>query len=212
MDLTPAKTPKVVKSLFPSYIWDLPSEEKVIYLTFDDGPTPNVTQWVLDTLKAYNAKATFFCIGSNVKKHPQLFQQLIKEGHSVGNHTYKHLKGWKVKTKTYIEDIELTWKLFSELNVQTKLFRPPYGKLKPKQGRRIQKLGDKVIMWDVLSFDWSNKTTNEECLNNVLEHTESGSIIVFHDSEKAKNNLMFALPKVLEYFSKKGFEFKRIEP
>ena len=212
MDLTPAKTPKVVKSLFPSYIWDLPSEEKVIYLTFDDGPTPNVTQWVLDTLKAYNAKATFFCIGSNVKKHPQLFQQLIKEGHSVGNHTYKHLKGWKVKTKTYIEDIELTRKLFSDLNVQTKLFRPPYGKLKPKQGRRIQKLGDKVIMWDVLSFDWSNKTTNEECLNNVLEHTESGSIIVFHDSEKAKNNLMFALPKVLEYFSKKGFEFKRIEP
>ncbi|WP_353776855.1 polysaccharide deacetylase family protein [Winogradskyella sp. 3972H.M.0a.05] len=212
MDLTPAKTPKVVKSLFPSYVWDIPSKhQKTIYLTFDDGPTPEVTEWVMDTLKAYNAKATFFCIGNNVEKHPDIFKKLIDEGHAIGNHTFNHLKGWKVKTSTYLEDVEHTKTIFSSNSKTTSLFRPPYGKLKPKQGRKLQKLGYKIMMWDVLSFDWSKEVSEIQCLENVISNATSGSIVVFHDSLKAKDNLEFALPKVLEYYSKEGYSFKAIE-
>ncbi|KJD32757.1 polysaccharide deacetylase [Tamlana nanhaiensis] len=215
MTLTPIKTPTVAKKLFPNYVWDIPATKKVLYLTFDDGPTPEVTLWVLKTLKQYQAKATFFCIGNNIEKHPDIFNAVISEGHSVGNHTHNHLKGWKTPTETYIENTLEAQKAIdshnqnSELRTQ-KLFRPPYGKITNKQGKQLINLGYKIIMWDVISFDWDKNITNQTCLNNVINNAKSGSIIVFHDSVKAQNNMQYALPKVLEHFAKLGFTFEAI--
>lgn len=207
--------------MFPNYIWDIPSPNKTIYLTFDDGPTPEITNWVLKTLNEYNAKATFFCIGKNIENHPNIFKNIITEGHSVGNHTQNHLKGWKTKTEAYLENIEDCQKQLSKFqveNVQTnhtkptaaKLFRPPYGKIKPKQGKQLIALGYKIIMWDVLSFDWDKNVSEETCFNNVISKAKSGSIVVFHDSVKASKNMMYALPKVLDYFNKLDYTFKAI--
>ena len=206
MNLTPVTTPKLAKSLFPDLIWDLPSKEKVIYLTFDDGPTPVITDWTLDVLKQYNAKATFFCIGKNVDEHPTIFKRILNEGHSIGNHTHNHLKGWKTSTKKYLNNIENS----QLLTHNSKLFRPPYGQIKPKQAKRLIQLGYKIIMWKVLSMDWEHSISKEKCFENVINNTSSGDIVVFHDSVKAVKNMQYALPKVLEYFSEKGFEFKRI--
>lgn len=220
MNLTPAKTPMVVKKMFPNYIWDIKTAQKDLYLTFDDGPTPEITEWVLKTLKKYNAKATFFCIGNNVKKHPDIFDKIIENGHSIGNHTNNHLKGWKVSTETYLQDVEEAQKNINPQiqnsksearnQIQNKLFRPPYGKLKPKQGTELIKLGYKIIMWHVLSIDWDKNLSKKDCLNNVINNAIEGSIVVFHDSLKAESNLKYALPKTLEYFSKKGFVFKSL--
>ena len=216
MTLAPVKTPVAIKKMFPNYIWDIPSTEKSIYLTFDDGPTPKITNWVLNTLKQYNAKATFFCIGNNIEKHPDIFQNILNEGHSIGNHTQNHIKGWKTKTEAYLKNIEACNKQFpNALIINRKssivnLFRPPYGQIKPKQGKALLKLGYKIIMWDVLSFDWDNNVSKENCANNIISKAKSGSIVVFHDSVKASKNMMYALPKALEYFSKKGYTFKAI--
>ncbi len=206
MNLTPVTTPKLAKSLFPDLVWDLPSKEKVIYLTFDDGPTPKITDWTLNVLKQYNAKATFFCIGKNIVKHPSIFKRILSEGHSVGNHSYNHLKGWSTKTKVYIENV-----LKAENVIQnSKLFRPPYGQIKPKQARQLIRLGYKIIMWKVLAIDWDASVSYTTCLDNVVNNASSGDIVVFHDSVKAANNMQYALPKVLEYFSERGFKFKHI--
>tara|TARA_R110002111_G_scaffold16141_7_gene41535 strand:- start:11377 stop:12051 length:675 start_codon:yes stop_codon:yes gene_type:complete len=221
MKIIPAKTPGFVKSLFPNFIWNINTSNKELYLTFDDGPTPEITDWVLATLKDYNAKATFFCIGKNIEKHSEIFQNIIKDGHSVGNHTYDHLKGWKTKTNTYVENIEFTDSVmqfqiqnstFKDSNAvnSVKIFRPPYGKFKTKQSKQIQKLGYKIILWDVLSYDWDHTVKEEVCLKNVTSAAKEGSIIVFHDSVKASRNLIYVLPKVLEYYSEKGYEFKGI--
>lgn len=211
MDLIPPKTPKLVKALFPSYVWDIPNSGKTIYLTFDDGPTPEITEWTLNLLKRYKAKATFFCIGSNIEKYPDIFQSINDEGHSIGNHTYNHLKGWKTSRQDYIEDAKKTEQVILKyIKKHTSLFRPPYGKLTPKQGKALQTLGYNIIMWNVLSFDWDNRVSPEKCLKNVINVADSGSIIVFHDSKKAQKNLKYALPKVLDYFSSKGFEFKAL--
>lgn len=215
MDIIPVKTPKLVRSLFPSYIWEVPSKEKTLYLTFDDGPTPEITNWTLDLLNQYNAKATFFCIGSNIEKHPEIFKDIVTNKHSIGNHTFNHLKGWKTSTKLYIDNTiktQTTIDRFGITNKSTtkKLFRPPYGKLIPKQGKALQKLGYDIVMWNVLSFDWDKSVTKEKCLDNVIQHAKSGSIIVFHDSIKASNNLKYCLPKVLDYFSEKGYNFKSL--
>jgi peptidoglycan/xylan/chitin deacetylase (PgdA/CDA1 family) len=212
--IAPSKTPLVVKKLFPDYVWEIPTQSKELYLTFDDGPTPHVTDWVLDTLKSYHAKATFFCIGSNVKNHPELFNKIVEEGHSIGNHTHNHIKGWKTKTKLYLENVlEAEKTIDVEINqlIKTNLFRPPYGQIKPKQGEKLMDLGYKIVMWDVLSFDWDKTISKQECLDFVISKSKNGSIIVFHDSEKSSNNMKFALPKVLEYFTEKGFSFKAIE-
>ena len=205
MSFTPSKTPLVVKKIFPNYVWDIPSSEKEIYLTFDDGPTPNITNWTLGVLKQYKAKATFFCVGDNIEKHPDIFQDIMNHGHAIGNHTQNHVKGWKTTTKTYLDNLEYASKLMS-----TKLFRPPYGQITPKQSRKIIKLGYHIIMWNVLSLDWDNTVSKETCLDNVINNTKPGSIVVFHDSIKASINMQYALPKVLEHFSKKGYVFKSI--
>ena len=220
MQIIPAKTPDFVKVVFPNFIWNINTKNKELYLTFDDGPTPEITDWVLSTLKVYNAKATFFCIGNNIEKHPEMFQTIINEGHTIGNHTYNHLKGWKHKAKDYINDVSLTQSLIDSTIVNLEvanqkssispLFRPPYGKFKSKQSKQLQELGYKIVLWDVLSYDWDSSVTEETCLKNVTSAAEEGSIIVFHDSVKASRNLKYVLPKVLEYYSERGFEFKSI--
>ena len=204
--------------MFPDYIWEISTDEKALYLTFDDGPTPEITSWVLGTLKQYNAKATFFCIGANVKKHPKIFNQILEDGHAVGNHTNNHIKGWKTKTKAYLENVFLAEEMFKSQIANHKaqstnsvnLFRPPYGRIKPKQGNKLMELGYHIVMWDVLSFDWNQSVSNQQCLNHVISKSKKGSIIVFHDSVKASHNMTFALPKVLEYYAKKGFSFRAI--
>ena len=210
MQIIPAKTPGFVKTLFPNFIWNINTVKKELYLTFDDGPTPEITDWVLQTLKDYNAKATFFCIGKNIVKHPEIFQNILDNGHSIGNHTYNHLKGWKHKSKHYIKDALETETVINkfQLNNNKKLFRPPYGKFKNKQSKQLLELGYLIILWDVLSYDWDISVPEESCLNNVISATKEGSIIVFHDSFKASRNLKYALPKVLEYYSNEGFVFK----
>ncbi len=218
MTLTPIKIPMLVKRMLPNYIWNIPSNHKTIYLTFDDGPIPEITNWTLDILKQYNAKASFFCIGSNIEKHPSIFQDIINDGHTIGNHTHNHIKGWKTKTKDYLYNIKEAQNIISSKHQSTELktlssplFRPPYGQIKPKQGKKLIGLGYKIIMWDVLSFDWDSTVLPETCLNNVISNATNGSIIVFHDSIKASKNMQYALPKVLEHFSKKGYCFKSLE-
>lgn len=215
MQIIPAKTPEFVKTLFPNFVWNINTENKELYLTFDDGPTPEITDWVLNVLDEYNAKATFFCIGTNIEKHPDIFQNIISQGHTVGNHTYNHLKGWKHKTKDYVEDVEKTQSLLNSKfgNRQSpivNLFRPPYGKFKNKQSKKLLELGYRVILWDVLSYDWDKSVSKETCFKNVTSAAKEGSIMVFHDSIKASRNLKYTLPKVLEYYSKKGYEFKAL--
>lgn len=210
MKITPVKTPIVARKLFPNYIWNVPTNNKELFLTFDDGPTPEITNWVLQTLDKFQAKATFFCIGSNISKYPTIFKNIISEGHTVGNHTQNHVKGWNTKTKTYVNEVKLTQKEIGQFIEPNSLFRPPYGKLKPKQGKRLIEEGYQIVMWDILSFDWQKELEKEQCLDNVISKSKEGSIIVFHDSVKASKNLKYALPKTLEHFSKLGYEFKAL--
>lgn len=227
MTLTPVKTPLVVKKMFPNYVWDIATDEKIIYLTFDDGPTPDITNWVLNTLKNYNAKATFFCIGNNIEKHPDIFQNILEAGHTIGNHTHNHIKGWKTKANDYLDNIAKAEILIKSQIINSKfqipnskivnrksksvdLFRPPYGQITPKKGKQILALGYQIIMWDVLSFDWDKNVSEETCFNNVVSKVNNGSIVVFHDSVKASKNMQYALPRVLQYFSEKGFVFNSL--
>ncbi|KAF9659084.1 polysaccharide deacetylase family protein [Tenacibaculum sp. ZH5_bin.1] len=202
------KTPRILKRLFAKYTWSFFSTQKEIFLTFDDGPIPEVTEFVLDQLHQFNAKATFFCIGDNIRKYPAVFSRIVNEGHSVGNHTFNHLNGWKNSNTTYINNINKCENLLS--HQKTKLFRPPYGKIKRKQAKQLLANGYKIIMWDVLSADFDPTITKEKCLQNVLRNVENGSIIVFHDSIKASDKLYYVLPKVLEEFSLQGYKFKAI--
>ena len=203
------KTPSFVKRFFSSYVWSLPTSEKLVYLTFDDGPHPVVTSFVLKELKKYNAKATFFCVGKNVEEYPEIYQQILAEGHAVGNHTYDHPNGWEVSRDYYLDNVTKASNYIS-----SNLFRPPYGKIKSSQAKGITQAINKeanIIMWDVLSADFVTSISREQCLNNVLKNYDKGSIIVFHDSEKAYPNLQFALPKTLEALSANGYVFERID-
>ena len=191
----------LLQKLFPSLIWRINTEEKTIFLTFDDGPIPEVTPWVLNILKEYNALATFFCIGDNARKYPDLISLLEKSNHTIGNHTMHHLKGWKTSNMKYYNDI-YECKNF----VNSNLFRPPYGKIKLTQSRYLKK-EFRIIMWDVLSKDYDSTLSGEECFENVKKNTRNGSIIVFHDSLKAENRLRIALPATLKYFSERGYSF-----
>ena len=209
------KTSALLKKMFSNYVWDIPNNENSVYLTFDDGPTPEITQWTLLQLKKYNAKATFFCIGNNVEKHPELFNTIIQEGHAIGNHTYNHLNGWKTETETYIKnakqcEIRISNQQSEINNRKSKLFRPPYGKIKSKQAKKLMELGYKIIMWDVLSADFDSSITRKKCLNNVISNVQSGSIIVFHDSVKGFKNLEYVLPKTLEFIKQNGYKCEAI--
>lgn len=206
------KTPNIIRSYFKDYIWNVDTNKKELYLTFDDGPTPEVTLFVLDTLKKYNAKATFFCIGKNIENHPKLFTQIIDEGHVVGNHSQNHLKGWKANSNLYIDNVEKCQTFINNFQIKNstfkKLFRPPYGKIKRSQAKTILAKGYKIIMWTVLSGDFDTNISKEKCLSNVISNSKTGSIIVFHDSKKAYPYLKYTLPKALEYFTNKGYSFK----
>lgn len=219
MTLIPIKTPRFVKKLFPNYVWDIVTNQKVIYLTFDDGPTPEITNWTLNVLKTYHAKATFFCIGSNIKKYPNIFQNILNHGHAVGNHTLNHVKGWTTNSQIYLNEVASTQQLIDQVVLNTanknsaqsaNLFRPPFGKIKNRQGQALLKMGYKIIMWDILTFDWKTRITKETCLKNAICKTGHGSIIVFHDSVKAAKNMQYVLPKMLKHFSEKGYVFKSL--
>lgn len=198
------KTPWLLKKLYPRLIWHINNSPRCIYLTFDDGPIPIVTPFVLNILKQYNARATFFCIGDNVIKHPDVFKHLKNEGHGIGNHTFNHLKGWKTADNTYFENF-----LKADELLQTGLFRPPYGRIKRSQVSLLKtsKPGLKIIMWSVLSGDFDIKLSPEQCLENVIESTKSGDIVVFHDSLKAFDRLQYVLPRALEIWGREGFQF-----
>jgi peptidoglycan/xylan/chitin deacetylase (PgdA/CDA1 family) len=201
------KTPAWIKKLYKDGLWHIPGNPKVLYLSFDDGPTPGITSFVLGELGKYDAKATFFCIGKNVEQHPAIYQSILEEGHAVGNHTYDHLNGWKTKNETYFENI-----LKAKKNIDSRLFRPPYGRIKRGQLKTLSGpvYGFQTVMWDILSGDFDGRITPEKCSNNVIRNATGGSIIVFHDSAKAYPKMQYALPKVLQHFTERGYKFERI--
>jgi peptidoglycan/xylan/chitin deacetylase (PgdA/CDA1 family) len=200
-------TPWWLKTLYRGLVWQIPTKEKVLYLSFDDGPHPVATPFVLDELKKYDARATFFCIGKNVEAYPQLYREILLEGHRVGNHTYDHLNGWKVDDKRYLENIREAARL-----IDSDLFRPPYGRISAFQSSLLRSapFHYKIIMWQVLSADFDRTLTADRCARYVTRHARPGSIVVFHDSEKAFDRLRGALPAVLEHFSGLGYRFEAI--
>ena len=201
------KTPWWLTKIYPGCTWQMPRGDKKIYLSFDDGPHPVATSFVLEELKKYNAKATFFCIGKNVLESPFIYEQIIDEGHQVANHTYNHLNGWKTNDEEYINNVMAAKKL-----IDSNLFRPPYGKATRFQLKLLtERYGLNAIMWTVLSGDFDTKLSNERCLRNVLKNTTDGSIVVFHDSEKAYQRMQYALPGMLKYFSERGYQFATIK-
>lgn len=203
----------VGKLFYPSLLWNKPDKSKTLYLTFDDGPHPAITPWVLNELKKHQAKATFFCVGENIDKFPEVVSEIIKEGHNCGNHTYNHLNGWKTPNVDYLANISEAEAIMKEqlgVKDRNKLFRPPYGKIKPSQIKALQKLNYTIVMWDVLSADFDAKISIEQCYKNVVELGKPGSIVVFHDSIKASEKLKEVLPRVLDYFSGKGYHFKAL--
>lgn len=208
------KTHRIIKLLSPKYIWDISGNDKTVYLTFDDGPIPEVTEWVLDQLKTYNVKATFFCIGDKIEKYPMIFESITQQGHAIGNHTQNHLNGWKTGTEEYLNNIKLCEENIRKYATNTpemKIFRPPYGKIKFSQSQKLRELGYKIIMWDVLSADYDQSILPEKCLKNVLQNIESGSIIIFHDSVKAFKNLEYTLPKTLQFLKENGYKCEVVD-
>ena len=199
--------PKLYRMLFPKSIWRIPiKNKKMIYLTFDDGPIPEVTPWVLNVLDKYNIKATFFCVGDNVRKYPDIYIDVLNRGHQVGNHTFNHLQGWKTLGTKFVDNVIKGNKV-----IDSKLFRPPHGHMFLYQLAHLNLLGYKTIMWDVVTRDYSNRLTPSQVYNNVKKYTRNGSIIVFHDSLKAKTNLRYALPRSIEWLLEQGYTFGKIE-
>ncbi|HEX8279391.1 MAG TPA: polysaccharide deacetylase family protein [Segetibacter sp.] len=200
------KTPWWLRKLYGANLtWKIATERDEIFLTFDDGPHPEATPFVLNCLRQFNAKATFFCIGKNVQQYPEIYKQIIDEGHKTGNHTYNHLNGWKTNDATYLKNV-----MFTQKYVDSTLFRPPYGRISRFQANQLKPVFD-IIMWDVLSGDFDTALTPQKCLENVTGYTVPGSIIVFHDSQKAFKRLEYALPKAIEFFAGKGYAMKTIE-
>jgi len=206
MKLYWVKTNWLIKKLFPNFIWSMDAGDKKVYLTFDDGPIPEVTDFVLGELKKYNAKATFFCIGDNIRKNPEIFRKILDAGHAIGNHTFNHLNGWKTGEADYLDNIRLCQNEINALTEdQSRLMRPPYAKVTSAQSRKIRQMGYRIVMWDVLSADFDVTITPEKCLSNVVNNIGPGSIVIFHDSEKAYKNLRHALPKTLEFLKNQGY-------
>ncbi|MFD0861074.1 polysaccharide deacetylase family protein [Sungkyunkwania multivorans] len=219
------KIPWLLRKSFPSYLWRSYTKEKILYLTFDDGPIPEITERVLDILKDFNAKATFFCIGDNVDKYPAILKRILTEKHAVGNHTYNHVKGWKCSNEAYLSNVleaEVLLESFirdfkkdlpnRSKEMDMKLFRPPYGQITPTQARMLQKLGYTIVMWDVVAIDWKSEISQDKVVDNVLKNAKEGSVVIFHDSVKASKNMLYALPKVLTYYHDRGFTFRAISP
>lgn len=198
------KTPWWLKQLYPKRVWRVATSEKEVYLTFDDGPHPVATPFVLDELSKHNMKATFFCIGKNVEAYPEIYQRILEEGHRTGNHTHHHLNGWKTGNHEYVSDVAKATK-----SIHSNLFRPPYGRLRSSQAKGIraamQNESSKIIMWDVLSGDFDQSISKEKCFEQVSRVIQPGSIVVFHDSEKAFENLAYALPQYLQLLAQKGY-------
>ena len=199
------RSPWWLKMLFPRRIWTMPGNEKIIYLSFDDGPEPSVTPYVLDELAKYDAKATFFCIGKNCIQYPEVYDRILADGHATGNHSFDHLNGWENNDAVYLDNV-----LKAKRSINSALFRPPYGRLKHKQQQLLLKEGFKIIMWSVLSGDFDEGISPEKCCENVINKTRSGNIIVFHDSLKAYEKMIYALPLVLKHFTLKGYRFGKI--
>ena len=198
------RPPLLYRLFYPDAVFRVPGEKKVAYLTFDDGPIPEATPWVLDVLDSYRVKATFFMVGDNVRKYPHLYEEVIRRGHKVGNHTMHHLQGLKVTTEEYLSDIAIAADY-----IKSRLFRPPHGRIKFSQIRNLKK-NFKIVAWTVISYDWDKSLSPDDCYENVIKNASDGSIVVFHDSEKAVNNMIPALTKVLEYYTDKGYTFEKL--
>jgi len=203
--MQPAQTPTLVKKIYYSLTWDFHDHSEDIFLTFDDGPTTGITEQVLEILKTFGARASFFCIGRNAERNPELLRRISAEGHAIGNHTYSHLNGLKTNNRDYFNDIQLAQTL-----IQSGLFRPPYGMIRPSQIRFLRKLYT-IIMWDIMSYDYDAHVTKEKCLDNVLKNVRPGSIVVFHDSEKASEKVLYALPGVLQFLKDKKYKCSSIK-
>lgn len=201
------KTPGLLKAIYNRCVWHIKEHANSVYITFDDGPHPEATPFVLDQLKKYNAKATFFCIGKNVEEHPDIYRELLANGHAIGNHTYNHVNGWKVENMTYFKNIKK-----ASTVMESNMFRPPYGRITLNQAIGIEKMFPKmkIIMWDVLSGDFDTALSPNACLDNVIQSTKPGSIIVFHDSAKAWERLEYTLPAFLKYCQQKGWKMKKL--
>lgn len=201
------RPPTFVKHLYPSLTWSIPTNEKIIYLTFDDGPIPFLTEYILDTLIKLNVKATFFCVGDNLRKNNEIAKRAVEEGHQLANHTFNHVNGWKTNNDIYFDNIEQCEHQLHNLGQNNKLFRPPYGKIKRPQIKRVKKT-HQIVMWDVLSGDYSQSITPKECLYNTIKSTKRGSIVLFHDNLKADKNVRYSLPRYIDHYLKKEYEFR----
>jgi peptidoglycan/xylan/chitin deacetylase (PgdA/CDA1 family) len=208
MKLYPHHTPGFVKAIYPHFTWEIPTSEKEIYLTFDDGPVPDSTSYALEQLDRFNVKATFFVVGQNVEKHPEMFQQLISNGHAVGNHTFNHISGWGTSTEKYVANVRLCDEILKEKGVNTALFRPPYGRIKSSQSKEV-KSNHQVIMWSVLSGDFDLRLNISEAKKQLFK-SKSGDIVVFHDNDRYLPNLKQLLPPFLQEYSDRGFKFKTL--
>ncbi|GAB6013117.1 polysaccharide deacetylase family protein [Viscerimonas tarda] len=198
--------PLIYRLMFPGGFWRIPSKtKKVVYLTFDDGPVQGITPWVLDILDKYELKATFFCVGDNVRKYPEIYKQILEKGHLVGNHTFNHLQGLRTRTKNYVKNVEL-----ASGYISSNLFRPPHGHIRHRQFFKLRKKY-KIVLWDVVTRDYSKHTTPDDVFENVKRYTRNGSIIVFHDSLKAEKTMKEALPRSIEWLKEQGYTFKLIE-
>lgn len=208
----------LLSAIYPSLVWRRKVKEKVLYLTFDDGPVPGVTEYVLEELERFGAKATFFCVGDNIRKHPGIFDKVVQAGHMAGNHTFNHLKGWNTEDESYLDNIRKCEEAMSgqlsekkDFNAilcrDKKLFRPPYGLIRKSQ-IALLKRDFEIIMWDVLTGDFNKELSPEKCLRKAIRYTDKGSIVIFHDSVKAERNMSYALPRFLEHFSSRGYRFE----
>lgn len=206
-------SPWLVRVLFKNLLWKIKTKEKVIYLTFDDGPTPEITDWVLNELDKFEATATFFCIGKNVVENPEIFKRILKRGHNIGNHTHNHLNGWKTDADIYMQNVDMAQRAIeknADFPISTKWFRPPYGKISIKQSRLLRENDFVPVMWHIVAYDWDTTINAKKCANNIIKNALPGSIIVLHDSVKAFNSLKEALPEVLNHFHKEGYTFKAL--